>query len=126
MALRGINPSRGSVSAASENFEAMRGVTEKKGRSPAAQLPVHLHRAKKAGKRKHVRNVSLTRYTWLFWVAGRDRDASEVRWVGELRCELATEFRPHGAEFISLDEGVDTSTPNGRLVFRHFLHNRPV
>ena len=30
------------------------------------------------------------------------------------------EFRPLGIEFVSLHEGVDTSTPNGRLVFGIF------
>lgn len=30
------------------------------------------------------------------------------------------EFRSLGVEFISLHEGVDTSTPNGRLVFGIF------
>lgn len=30
------------------------------------------------------------------------------------------EFRPLGIDFVSLHEGVDTSTPNGRLVFGIF------
>ena len=38
-------------------------------------------------------------------------------------CQLVNaleEFRSLGIEFISLHEGVDTSTPNGRLVFGIF------
>jgi DNA invertase Pin-like site-specific DNA recombinase len=38
-------------------------------------------------------------------------------------CQLVNaleEFRAMGIEFVSLHEGVDTSTPNGRLVFGIF------
>lgn len=45
-----------------------------------------------------------------------DRFARSVRqWVNALE-----EFRALGIDFISLHEGVDTSTPNGRLVFGIF------
>ncbi len=44
----------------------------------------------------------------------------EARLQPAAACERACEFEVLGIQFVSLHEGVDTSTPNGRLVFGIF------
>jgi len=51
---------------------------------------------------------------WLFY--RYDRFARSVRQL----VNALEEFRSLGVDFVSLHEGVDTSTPNGRLVFGIF------
>ena len=62
------------------------------------------------------------------WVDCRKRRVDAVvvyrydRFARSLRqlVNALEEFRAMGVEFVSLHEGVDTSTPNGRLVFGIF------
>src|SRR6516165_10720468 len=58
-------------------------------------------------RRRHIDAVIVYRY---------DRFARSLRQL----VNALEEFRSLGIEFISLHEGVDTSTPNGRLVFGIF------
>jgi DNA invertase Pin-like site-specific DNA recombinase len=58
-------------------------------------------------RRRHIDAVIVYRY---------DRFARSLRQL----VNALEEFRSLGVEFISLHEGVDTSTPNGRLVFGIF------
>ncbi len=68
------------------------------------------------------------------WVDCRKRRVDAVvvyrydRFARSLRqlVNALEEFRAMGVEFVSLHEGVDTSTPNGRLSVRHLRQHRGV
>lgn len=51
---------------------------------------------------------------------GMTKIASQARSLGDIAINALEEFRSLGIEFVSLHEGVDTSTANGRLVFGIF------
>jgi len=58
-----------------------------------------------------------------FWRGETEVNLSARSWMTRSLRQLVLaleEFRALGVDFISLHEGVDTSTPNGRLVFGIF------
>jgi DNA invertase Pin-like site-specific DNA recombinase len=61
----------------------------------------------------------LFRVPLTFWFAMRAQFSCSARSLRQLVLALE-EFRALGIDFISLHEGVDTSTPNGRLIFGIF------
>jgi DNA invertase Pin-like site-specific DNA recombinase len=75
--------------------------------SGSKQRRPELDRLLSAGRKRQVDAVVVYRY---------DRFARSLRQL----VNALEEFRALGVDFVSLHEGVDTSTPNGRLVFGIF------